>query len=536
MPELLEDQPTKEFDLAVYLDIIRRRHVVFLAVLLAGWFLVWGSSWVLPPRYKSTTLILVQQPTMPQNYVIPNVNDNLQDRLQTITQQILSRTRLLLIINRLHLFPDTGHATSPDDKVARMRKAIDIELVRDPGNDSIINAFKVSYSAGDPHLAQKVDRELTSLFIDENLRIRQQESEGTTRFLQDQLQNARIALADQETKVRAFEAAHEGELPAQQASNLEILRGLQEQLQTEEDSLNAARQQRAYYQSLIQQYRALQTPLHTAGGAPTGLAGLDQELEKLRAQLTDLRTRYTDQYPDVQRVRQEIAETERTRATLVAELKKKASSESSGGDSATQELVDPGQNAALLQLQSQADSNRMEIANREQAIANLKTRIAKYEGLLSAVPGSAQELAELTRGYEQSQANYNDLLKKESDSQMATSMEQMQEGERFTMLDPPSLPLKPDFPNRLKMCGAGIGAGLGLAVALVALLEFFDDRLYTEQQIKDLLPMGVIAEVPEIISIEDEQHEKRKLFAGWVMAAAVLLIILVGSAFSYLHA
>jgi polysaccharide biosynthesis transport protein len=535
MPEELDEQPTRQLDFSRYVDIVRRRHILFLVVLFVGWLLVWGSSWFLPPRYKSSTLIIVEQPMLPKNYVVPNVNDDLQERLQSITQQILSRTRLLLIIDKLHLYQGKGDALTPDQKVEKMRSDTDIELVRDPQNEAI-TAFRVYYSAPEPHIAQAVTGELTNLFINENLRVREQESEDTTQFMQNQLTSARASLGDQDAKVRTFEAEHEGSLPTQEASNLQILSGLQAELQNEQDALNAAKQQRVYHQSMIDQYRALQTPTRTAGGAPTGLAALDQQLVTLQTKLTNLSAKYTDQYPEVQEVKSQIAKTEKQRDDLLASLRISANSKPNSADTPPQEMTDPARNAPLLQLESQLKSDQIEIANREQAIANLKSRINECQAKLSAEPAVEQQLADLTRGYDQSQANYNDLLKKESDSQMATSMEQMQEGERFTMLDPPSLPLKPDFPNRLKMCQAGLGAGLALGVLLVAVLEFLDDRLRSDRQIARLLPIAVISEVPEILNPSAQKSIRRKIVLGWTMATVVVIIIAAGTAFSYLRA
>src|SRR6185437_10736044 len=149
MSEDIEEQTSQPFDFGRVLDIARRRHMQFLIPLFLGWLVVWGSSWFLQARYKSGTLILVEEPTMPKNYVVPNVNDDLQGRLQSISQQILSRTRLLLIIDNLNLYNGKGQAKfTPDDKVDRMRKDIDIELVRD--RDNSINAFKIYFSASNP--------------------------------------------------------------------------------------------------------------------------------------------------------------------------------------------------------------------------------------------------------------------------------------------------------------------------------------------------------------------------------------------------
>jgi polysaccharide biosynthesis transport protein len=535
MVDDLDENKTEGFDLQRWLGLARRRHMQFLIPLFVGWALVWGASWVLPPRYQSTTLILVEQPTMPKNYVTPNVNDDLQDRMQSITQQILSRTRLLHIIDQLNLYTQPHSQPSPDQKVDRMRKDIDIELVRDAHNQ--ITAFNVSYSSGDPHLAQQVTSELTNLFINENLEVRQQQSEDTTKFLESQLETARRTLSDQEDKIRQFKAQHPGELPAQVGSNLQILAGLQSQLQTEEDALNTAKQQRVYLETLVSQYRSMQGTPKTSGGTTlVGLPAIDEQLDKLKAQLADLSSHYTDRHPDVRKLKQQIAETERTRDRIIADLKVKSSSPADPAatttpDSSTMTDV----TSPMVQLQGQLQSNRVEIANREHAVADLKTKVVDYQARLNQEPVREQQLSDLTRGYEQSKANYDDLLKKKNESAMATSMELLQQGERFRIIDPPSLPVKPEFPNRLKFCGFGLGIGLALGAVVAGAFEIADDRIYDENELQKLLPIAVISEIPTVAAVVDQKRERRLLWVGWATAAFVSVTILVGSALSYLR-
>jgi uncharacterized protein involved in exopolysaccharide biosynthesis len=188
-----------------------------------------------------------------------------------------------------------------------------------------------------------------------------------------------------------------------------------------------------------------------------------------------------------------------------------------------------------MQLQSQLQANELEIANRERAITALKSRIGDYQSRLDATPEAEQQLADLNRGYDQSKANYDDLLKKKDQSAMATDMEQMQQGERFTVLDPPSLPAKPFFPNRLKFCGMGLAFGLALGCAVVGMLEFMDGRMHSEREIKSLLPVAVISEIPEVVSAGDLRSNKQKLTLGWAMTAFVAVTILCGTVFSYLR-
>jgi polysaccharide biosynthesis transport protein len=528
-----DEQESKPLNFKRYLDLFRRRHLQFLIPLLVGWLLIWGISWVLPVRYKSGTLILVEQPTMPKDYVAPNINDDLQDRLQSITQQILSRTRLMLIIDRLKLYSSGRRELTPGEKVDRMRKDIDVELVR--GTNDRITAFNIYYSASDPHVAQQVTGELTNLFINANLEVRQQESEDTTKFLEDQLENARTSLSDQEEKVREFEGEHMGELPDQQASNLQILSGLQSQLTSEQDALNTAQQQHVYLETLINQYQTFEETPKSSSNIPVRLPAIDDQLNKLRAQLIDLKSRYTDQYPDVQKVKEEIASTEKMRDSLITELEKKSPADASSSASATQGLSNPTQSATMLQLQGQLQENQAEIENRERTIADLKAKIDDYQSRLNQEPLRQQELADLNRGYDQSKANYDDLLKKKNESAMATSMEHLQEGERFIMLDPPSLPSKPDFPNRLKFCGIGLVVGIALGAIVAGGLEFAEDILHNEEDIEGLLPIDVIADIPEVLDVSDERRHKREMWIGWATAVVVFAIILAGSAFSYLH-
>ncbi len=196
--------------------------------------------------------------------------------------------------------------------------------------------------------------------------------------------------------------------------------------------------------------------------------------------------------------------------------------------------MDPTQAALLAQIQSQLKSNQVEIANREHAIVELKAKMDDYQARLNQEPVREQQLSDLTRGYEQSKANYDELLKKKNESAMATSMELLQQGERFRVIDPPSLPLKPDFPNRLKFCGHWAGyRDWFWALSVAGAFEMMDDRIYDEKELQTLLPVAVISEIPAIAAAADERNERRRLWLGWATAVFVSGTILLGSAFSY---
>ncbi len=259
---------------------------------------------------------------MPEKYVVSNIDIDIQRQLDSISQQILSRTRLLRIIDNLGLYAEDRKRTSPDDLVERMRKDIEIELTH--SDDKKLSAFNIYYASRNPKTAQLATSELANLFITENLEQRQERSENTTKFLEDQLDQAREKLAAQEAKLRVFKDQHLGELPNQTQSNLQILAGLQSQVQANQDSLNRAKQQNAYLESLVNQYRAMEHGSKPGEGSPVGLAEIDKELDRLKAQLADLTSHYTDKHPDVRKTKEQIAQTEQMRERIIADMNNRA--------------------------------------------------------------------------------------------------------------------------------------------------------------------------------------------------------------------
>ncbi len=535
MPEQQYNKPAERPDLHEYWALARRRYWYFLIPLFAGWIAIFTLSWLLPTVYRSGTLILVQQPRVPQQYVVPVVTSDLQERLNSITQQILSRTRLEGIIKKLNLYSDERAHKTTDDLVQRMRKDIDVELVRSTG-DKEVTAFNVYYASRDPRLAQRVTSELTTLFITENLQSRREQAEQTTHFLQSQLDDARNSLAQQEERLRKYKDQFLGELPGQLQSNMQILTGLQSQLQAEQDALGRAKQQNTYLQSLLSQYATQQAPA-TVGNSddPLGLSAVDRQLDGLRAQLADLSSHYTDRHPDIRKVKVEIANAERTKERLKTELAAAAKPQRlQAGSPGAATYADGRTSGALLEMRSQLQANQIEIANRQAATKDLEASIAQYQGRLNRTPVREQQLADITRDYDQSRSDYESLLAKKNQSELATALEKEQQGETFRVIDPPSLPTKPYSPDRLKMACLASFAGLVFGIAGLVLSEFADDRIFKEADIKKLLPTDVLIELPPILSAADESKQKRTRWLAASMGTAVLLVMIAGTAFNYL--
>jgi succinoglycan biosynthesis transport protein ExoP len=529
MPEEFEDQQSEgNPDTQKYWNALRRRRWFVIVPLFVTWVAVYAVSWILPSVYRSGTLILVEESSLSKT--VAGVTDNdLQDRLDSITQQVLSRTRLLRIIDHLNLYPKKRAHTSPDDLVERMRKDVQIELVRSPGKAEL-TAFNIYFSGDSPYVAQQVTSELANNLISENLEVSQQGYENNTRFLESQLEAARRNLTDQEEKVRVFKDQHLGELPGQTQSNLQILTGKQTQLQGEQDALGRAKQQSVYLQSVASQYQGLKGMVRPSGStAPVGLPAIDQELDRLKAQLADLSARYTDQHPDVRKVKEQIAKTEKARAQMSSDIKARAADPKGAGPDLSEKDL------PMIQVEGELKANEIEIANRQRSIIALIGEINDYQARLNRAPVREQELADLTRDYEQSQKDYEALLAKKNQSELATNLNKSEQGEHFRMIDPPSLPTKPYSPKRFVFSLGGLCAGLTLGLALVFGLEFMDDRIYDEKQFKEMIPVDIMAEIPPLTTPEEEIAQQRRFRLEWAAGAAVAFVLLAGVAFSFVR-
>lgn len=534
MPDHIEDPSSEQPDLAKYWQVLCRRRW-WLAIPAFGiWAAVWAVSWFLPVTYRSETLILVEQQKVPEQYVVSNVSAGMQERLQSMTQQILSRTRLMRIIDEYNLYSNSRTGRAPDEVLERMRKDIQIELVEAPDRREL-TAFKIAYLSNEALLAQRVTNQLTSLFIAENLKARQEQSEQTTQFLDSQLEDARQNLSSQEARVKEFKSRYLGELPEQVQSNVQILSGLQTRLQQEMDALSQAKQQSVYLESLLNQWRSLESDL--SSGRSVNLQAppaLDQELDRLRSQLADLSSHYTEKHPDIRKLREQIVKTEKMKQEMETQVAAAAKAGS------TEESSRPGTYADLqamsprMQVESQLKANKLEIDNRQRTIRQLEKQIDEYQGRLNMTPVREQQLAGLTRDYEQSRKSYEQLLAKRDQSEMATNLEKRQEGEQFRVLDPPNLPQKPYSPNRLKINLIGLVAGLVLGFGSLAGAEMADDRIYAKEDFEAVVTAPVLAEIPPLPTPQEQNRQNRQQWYQWFGLALIIAVTLSGFASTYL--
>lgn len=489
-----------------YLEIAGRRvWWLVLPMVLISLAVFFGSLW-LPRSYRSEATVLIEPQKVPSNYVQTTISADVTDRLQAIRQEILSRARLRKIIAEFNLYNSLPGQLPTDEVVELMRKDILVEVVTNQINPAehakSVAAFKISYSGSNPLLVQKVTRDLASLFIEENLKDREQESEGTTNFLDDQLEKLRQSLQEQEKRVQAFKSAHAGELPEQQMPSLQMLGQLQSVVQANSDAITRAQQQRSYMASVLESMKMISTPQSMK-------SSLQLQYDNKNTELLGAEQKYKPSHPDILRLKAEIN-------ALKAEVDAERSKNVANDGHSRQATPD--------QIQVEIDGLDKEILKRTARQAQLEKQIQQLQVRMSALPQVEQQLAELSRDYDTSRTSYQALLAKRNNSSVAAEMERRAQGEQFRILDPASYPTKPSKPNLLQIDILGILVGILAGAGLAMLVEMSDGALHSERDLTYSTSIPVLASLPYILDEDEKRRASRK---RWLIAAGTCLSLCV---------
>jgi uncharacterized protein involved in exopolysaccharide biosynthesis len=318
--------------------------------------------------------------------------------------------------------------------------------------------------------------------------------------------------------LREYKIHFIGELPEQQQSMLQMLGSLQAQLDANTAATERAEQQRIYLESMRSEYQAMQESLGSADGntATSPVAVADTAIRDLRKQLTELEAKYTSRHPDVDKLKDQIAGWEESRKQLEQKADGGPPADVSPG------TASPPQSVALAEVEGQLKVTKLGIEDYQQEAKKLRARMDDLEHRLNLTPLREQELAEVTRNYDNSRQNYQSLLQKKLQSELATNLEKRQQGEQFRIIDPPNLPLKPSQPNRLAIIAIGWTLGLCLGVGLMALLEMTDETIHNERSLLDSVRAPVLVHVPVIRS--RRERIGARLYQVCETTAAVFLL------------
>lgn len=475
----------RELTMQDYIRILKRRFWIILVCAVAFLGVGLGLTRIIPARFVSQTLVIVQQQQVPKDYVEPVITENLDSRLASLREQILSRSRLEPIIQRYSLFANSKNTM--DDRVELTRKAIKVTPIS--SGEKTMSGFYISFSAPSARTAQQVCSEITSLFLSESISAREQSAEGTTAFLSQQLADAKRTLDEQDAKLAAFQEKYLGRLPGQEQSNLSTLQALTTQLDAATQSLNRMQQDETFIEAVIAQQTSDLQRTDPASGVTADT--LQSELRTLIAQKKELEALYTPDYPDVVALSHKIAEKQKDIALASAHPPPAKAAVAISRPNPPQ----------LQQARAQLRGIQQSIANQKREQARIAQQVRSYEARIESSPAVEAQFKQITRDHETALQFYNTLLTKMNASSMATDLERRQQGEQFQVLDAANLPQEASFPNPKVFASGGFAAGLCLGMFIVAVLEYRDTTLRDERDIFAFTKLPTLALIPHMSGI-----------------------------------
>jgi polysaccharide chain length determinant protein (PEP-CTERM system associated) len=457
------------------------------------------------PVYRSTSTILIEEQEISREYVMATVTSYAEQRLQTINQRIMSAARLLEIINRFNLYADKRDKLTSEEIIEDMRKKdIKFETImadvidRRTGQKTVATiAFTVSYEGKNPQVVQQVANVLASLYLEENMKVVDQQTEGTTRFLEEEMKSVQANLADLEGKIAAYKERNNRALPELLQFNLQTLDWSERNRDQLNEQLRSLRERESYYQTEL------------ATMAPDTINQDKERLKELRVALNGLKARYSGEYPDVIKTKTEIAA-----------LEKKLQEQSN--EPAVQEKPD---NPAYVALAAQLASVQAEIKSVKLQIEDIDQKRDDFRRRLEASPKVEEGYKKLMVERNNTQAKYDDLMRKFMEAKVAHGLEKEQMGERFTLIDPARLPEKPVRPNRPAILLIGLILGIASGVGTASLQEASDRSARKTEDLTRTFLIPVLTEIPEIVTFEDELRKKTRLKIA--VASSFLFILII---------
>jgi|SRR5579871_202160 len=524
-------QPTPEFHPLSIMRMLWKRKFQVLLVWIVLCAVSVAVVYRLPPVYEASATILVDSQKIPDKFVTSTVSTEIEDRLATLRKEILSGPELLKIVNELDLYHDARKKAPEEEIVDMMSKDTKVTLERGWTKDRP-GAFKVSYQGTDPRAVANVANKIANLFIKKNLDSRAQRAGDTTVFLSEKLDEAKKSLENQEKKVTQYKLQFNGQLPEQEASLGSTLSRLHIELQGNQDAINRAQQNRVMLENAISstessiatlvamtEQPALPRP-SGAGVSTTPLAsptpdGQPQKAsDVLQAKLEGMRLRYGDDHPEIKRLRGEIERLREMESKTASRASQAAERQPQAGnrppDAGTAQPTGDGTRAVspafaeelvkererLGSLRAQLSVANKELENRAQERQSILVNVKTYESRLANLPVRQQQMAGLTRDYEISKENYRSLLDKKIAAEMASDMENRQQGEKFTLLEPAIIPQIPIKPKRALLTAAGCVLGLLISLVTAGAQEMKNGTVLGEWELP--ADIAVLGRVPLI--------------------------------------
>jgi polysaccharide chain length determinant protein (PEP-CTERM system associated) len=486
-----------------FLDIIRRRKHSIIWPALGIFLVAVLVAFLIPPTYRSTSTILIEDQEIPREYVMAIVSSYAEQRLQSINQRIMSSSRLLDVIKQFNLYPELRERWTMEEIIAKMRKDIKLETIsadvadRRTGRRAAATiAFSISYDGRRPEVVQQVANALASLYLSENLKVVEQQTAGASKFIEEEMNRVQASLAVLDGKMSAFKSRNLNTLPELVQLNLQNLDRIDRDIVQLNDQLR----------TLKEKQEALQSQL---ASIPKDAANPDKDyLKELRARLVNLQTRYSNDYPDVIKTKAEIAKLERR-----LEVAEQQSSP-----------VGQPDNPAYIQLSTQLTGIRSEIDYVKRQLTDTQQKRDAYQQRVVASPRVEEHYKALLTERNNTQLKYDDLMKKHMEAKVASGLERGQMGERFTLIDAARLPEKPVKPNIPAILIIGFILGIGAGVGTASLREYNDQSVRSAEDLEEATSMVVLAGIPEIVNQQDIDLVKKRRIA-WIIGIVAFIVV-----------
>jgi polysaccharide chain length determinant protein (PEP-CTERM system associated) len=496
---------TSQKTLNDYVDILKRRKWALIIPALTFFLAAAAIALGLPPIYKSTSTILVEEQEIPAEFVTATVTSFAEQRIQTINQRIMSYTRLIGIINRLNLYPDLRDQWTTEEIADFESMSVDV-VDRHTGRPTTATiAFTLSYEGKNPDTVQRVTDVLTSLFLQENLEVRERQTKETSMFIEEEMKKVQVNLNELNAEMAEFKAKHVNELPSLLQLNFQSLHTMEGSIARLNERLGALKERKEYLETQL----AVISP------------NLEQEqrsrMEELKLQLAYLKSRFSDEYPDVIKVKAELVEIEKDKSPRNDES----------------ELTDNRpDNPAYITLASQLAGIQSDIDSIKRQITEFTQKVSQYRRRIEATPKVEEEYNSLLIKQENTRAKYSDLMRKLMEARVAYGLEKNQKGERFTLIEPARLPKKPHKPNRVVILLIGVVLGIGAGCGAAYLKEIADQTVRDSDTLTLATSFPVLVTIPEITTKRDAIRTRKKRICLMTGLALFIFISLVG--FHYL--
>ena len=543
--------------LSDYLAAFQRRKLQIATVFGILMLIVLAVAFLLSPVYRSTATILIEEQEVPPELVQSTITSYADQRIQVISQQVMTRQNLLDIVNKYNLYPEVRERETTEDVLDRMRDDISLNIISadvvDPRRGvptKATIAFTLSYNGDNPAATQRVASELVSLYLNENLKNRQEKTQETRVFLSEEAERLSAYISKLLVKIAAFKEQNVGRLPELMQLNIQMRDRADSELMGVDQELRALEERKAYLDGQLAQIKP-NTPLISSSGER--ILDTTERLKTLQAAYTSLSGVYTADHPDLKKMQREIAALEseggqnsdsaehakqltRLRAELamtsekyspshpdVVRLKREIKAlESLESLSRGPRLEDEKpENPAYITLQAQLEAVNSDMRSLKARRSDLEAKIASYEERLEQTPQVEREYLDLSRDYENARMRYLEINEKQMQAQVAEELEKDRKGERFSLIDPPQLPEKPESPNRPAIILLGFVMALGGGMAYAGVLESMDNALHGARSLSAVLGAPPLAVIPYVQNRQDRGRQQR------IKVLSLLAVILV---------